>query len=279
MFVIKRSGVKEQVFFDKITRRLNKIITESNLSIEPVLITQKICTSIYPGITTSELDILSSNICMSMITENPEFGVLGSKLVISNHQKNTSNSFFNVVKDLSENLDIHNKLTPLVNQNIIDIITKHRDEIENMIDYTRDYLLDFFGFKTLERSYLLKVNDSRSKNGKRTVERPQHLFMRVALGIHGYDFVNVKKTYDGLSLKQYTHGTPTLFNSGTNHQQNSSCYLLGTEDSVDGIFETMADCAKISKWSGGIGLHISNIRSKGSYIRQTAGTSDGILQC
>ena len=278
MFVIKRSGVKEQVYFDKITRRLNKIILETNIkTIDPITITQKICSSIYPGITTSELDILASNICMSMIVDNPDLGVLGSRLIISNHQKNTSNSLFDVVINLSNNKDVHNKLTPLVNPNVIETVTKYRNEIENMIDHSRDYLLDFFGFKTLERSYLLRVNDPTTKNGKKIVERPQHLFMRVAIGIHGDDLMNVKKTYDGLSLKRYTHGTPTLFNSGTNHQQNSSCYLLGTDDSVEGIFETMSDCAKISKWSGGIGLHISNIRSKGSYIRQTAGTSDGII--
>ena len=175
-----------------------------------------------------------------------------------------------VLDNLINNKDVHNELSPMINQEIFSLASKYEKEINKMIEYDRDYLIDFFGFKTLEKSYLLRIN-------KKSVERPQHLFMRVALAIHGDDLINVKKTYDNLSLKNYTHATPTLFNAGCPNQQLSSCYLIATEDSVEGIFGTMTDCAKISKWSGGIGLHISNIRANGSYIRKTAGYSDGIM--
>jgi ribonucleoside-diphosphate reductase alpha subunit len=209
-----------------------------------------------------------------MIIDNPDFGILGARIVISNHQKNTDYDILSVVKKLKNNKDIQGNPAPLVSDELYDIVSSNTEFLQNMIDFERDYLLDYFGFKTLERSYLLKVNEGKVK---KIVERPQHLFLRVAIGIHGDDFESVKKTYDNMSLKNYTHATPTLFNAGTPHSQLSSCFLLGTEDSVEGIFETMTDCAKISKWSGGIGLHISNIRANGSYIRKTAGTSDGIV--
>ena len=275
MFVIKRSGNKENVQFDKITSRLQKLLYSGlDKTIDPAIITQKICSRMSSGITTTELDNLASQICMGMIIDNPDFGILGARIVISNHQKNTDDDFLSVVTELKNNKDIQGNLAPLVSDELYDIVSNNTEFLQNMIDFERDYLLDFFGFKTLERSYLLKVNEGKVK---RIVERPQHLFLRVAIGIHGDDFESVKKTYDNMSLKNYTHATPTLFNAGTNHQQLSSCFLLGTEDSVEGIFETMTDCAKISKWSGGIGLHISNIRANGSYIRKTAGTSDGIV--
>ena len=245
-------------------------------NIDPVIITQKICSSIYSGITTTELDNLASQICMGMITDHPDFGVLGSRIAISNHQKNTDESLYDVVVKLRTNKDVHGNLAPLVSEEYADIVYKNMSTIQDMIDMERDYLIDFFGFKTLEKSYLLKITLGGNKKQK-IVERPQHLFMRVAIGIHGTDFEKVKKTYDNLSLKRYTHATPTLFNASTPFPQLSSCYLLSTEDSVDGIFETITDCAKISKWSGGIGIHISNIRSNGSYIRKTAGYSDGIM--
>jgi len=275
MYVIKRSGSKENVQFDKITSRLQKLLYGGlDKVIDPVLITQKICSRIYTGITTVELDNLASQICMSMITEHPNFGDLASRIVISNHQKNTKESMLDVVTELYNNRDIHNVLASLVNNEIVDIVTNHAEEIENMIDMKRDYLLDYFGFKTLERSYLLKVNNGKTK---KIVERPQHLFMRVAIGIHGDDLENVKKTYDNMSLKRYTHATPTLFNASTNHSQLSSCFLINIEDSIEGIFKTYTDCGLISKWAGGIGVHISNIRSKGSYIRKTGGNSDGLV--
>jgi ribonucleoside-diphosphate reductase alpha subunit len=275
MFVIKRSGNKENVQFDKITSRLQKLLYGGlDKTIDPVIITQKICSRMSSGITTTELDNLASQICMGMIIDNPDFGILGARIVISNHQKNTDDDFLSVVTELKNNKDIQGNLAPLVSDELYNIVSNNTEFLQNMIDFERDYLLDFFGFKTLERSYLLKVNEGKLK---RIVERPQHLFLRVAIGIHGDDFKSVKKTYDNMSLKNYTHATPTLFNAGTPHSQLSSCFLIGTEDSVEGIFETMTDCAKISKWSGGIGLHISNIRANGSYIRKTAGTSDGIL--
>lgn len=271
MYVIKRSGNKETVQFDKITNRLQKLNISS--SIDPLIVTQKICSRIFSGITTTELDNLASQVCMNMVMEHPDYGVLGSRIIISNHQKNTPESFYDVVFELSQNKDVHNILAPLVSQELIDITQKYKDELQDMIVMDRDYLLDYFGFKTLERSYLLKLNGKK----KRIFERPQHLFLRVAIGIHGDDLESIRETYNSMSLKLYTHATPTLFNAGTNHSQLSSCFLISTEDSVEGIFETISDCAKISKWSGGIGVHISNIRCKGSYIRKTAGTTDGII--
>jgi ribonucleoside-diphosphate reductase alpha subunit len=195
---------------------------------------------------------------------------LGARIAISNHQKNTETNFLEVLNKLKNNKDIHGNLSPLINDELLSFAKKYEKDINNMLDYERDYLIDFFGFKTLEKSYLLKID-------KKSIERPQHLFMRVALAIHGDDLTNVKKTYDNLSLKNYTHATPTLFNAGCPNQQLSSCYLIATEDSIEGIFGTITDCAKISKWSGGIGVHVSNIRANGSYIRKTAGYSDGIM--
>ena len=269
MFVIKRNGLKENIRFDKITNRIEKLLYDIQ-DIDAALITQKICNRIFSGISTTELDNLASQVCMTMITENPNFGVLGSRISISNHQKNTNESFLKIVKELLNNKDVHNELAPLVSYELHNIAEKHEKEIQDMIDMDRDYLLDFFGFKTLERSYLLKINN-------KCVERPQHLFMRVAIGIHGDDLENVKKTYDNISLKHYTHATPTLFNSGCPYPQMSSCYLSATEDSIEGIFETITDCSKISKWAGGIGVHISNIRADGSYIRKTGGYSNGLM--
>ncbi len=277
MYVIKRSGEKEIVQFDKVTNRLRKLLyggLEEN--IDPIVITQKICSRINSGITTSEIDTLASQVCMSLITEHPNYGVLASRIVISNHHKNTDSNFIDVVEKLSYNKDVHGEISSLVSEELKEIVVKHGEEIQSMIKYERDYDIDFFGFKTLERSYLLKVNDNEN-NKKKIVERPQDMFMRVSLGIHGFNLEEVKKTYDSLSCKVYTHATPTLFNSGTPRFQGSSCFLLGIEDSVKGIFETLTDCASISKWAGGIGLHISNIRSKGSYIRKTGGNSDGII--
>ena len=276
MFVTKRDGTHEKVHFDKITSRISKLCYGLNEDIiDPPLITQKIISRIYSGIKTTELDDLASQVCISMIIDDYDFGVLGSRLTISNHQKNTKSKLINVCTQLMGNCDVNGNSAPLMNQDIFHIIETHQEQLESMIDYNRDYLIDYFGFKTLERSYLLKV----TKNGKDKVivERPQHLFMRVAIGIHGNDLVNIQKTYDNISLKRYTHATPTLFNASSPYPAMSSCFLLGTHDSIEGIFATITDCANISKWSGGIGIHISNIRSKGSYIRKTGGTSEGIM--
>ena len=274
MFVTKRNGTREKVQFDKITSRISKLIHGLDGIIDPPMITQKIISRIYSGIKTTELDELCSQVCMGMIIDHPDFGILGSRLIISNHQKNTASNFFHVTSDLMYNRDVNGNPAPLISNAVFEIIETFSKEIEEMIDYDRDYLIDYFGFKTLERSYLLKVYNGKEKT---IVERPQHLFMRVAIGIHGKDLENVKKTYDNMSTKQYTHATPTLFNASSPYPAMSSCFLLGTHDSIEGIFQTITDCANISKWSGGIGIHISNIRSKGSYIKKTGGTSEGIM--
>jgi ribonucleoside-diphosphate reductase alpha subunit len=274
--VTKRDGTHEKVHFDKITSRISKLCYNLDESIvDPPLITQKIISRIYSGIKTTELDDLASQVCMSMIVDDYDFGILGSRLTISNHQKNTKSKLMDICSQLMNNSDVNGNIAPLMNDDIYTIIKKNEEALEAMIDHSRDYLIDYFGFKTLERSYLLKV----TKNGKDKVivERPQHLFLRVAIGIHGDDMESVKKTYDNMSLKRYTHATPTLFNASSPYPAMSSCFLLGTHDSIEGIFTTITDCANISKWSGGIGIHISNIRSKGSYIRKTGGTSEGIM--
>ena len=200
-----------------------------------------------------------------MIADNPDYDKLGSRIMISNHQKKTSPSF-------SETIETLHKNTPsVISEEVYDIVQKHKEKLNSYIDYNRDFNFDCFGFKTLERAYLLKTND-------KTVERPQHMFMRVALGIHGDDIKDALETYDGMSNKMFLHATPTLFNFGTPRSQGSSCFLLHTnDDSIDGIYNTMHECAMISKYSGGIGLHIHNVRAKDSIIRGTNGKSDGII--
>jgi len=278
MYVLKRNGDKETVQFDKITSRIDKLTYGLDKEIvDPILITQKICSRIYSGITTTELDNLASQVCMHQIVDHPDFGILGSRIMISNHQKNTPESFYEVVKILSENRDILGELSPLVNDELVSIAEKYKNELQNMLDMSRDYLIDFFGFKTMERSYLLRINNNEYGKVKKIIERPQHLFLRVAIGIHGDDLESVKKTYDSISLKMYTHATPTLFNACSNTNQLASCFLLGVEDSIEGIFDAYRDCGMISKFAGGIGVHISEIRSKGSYIRKTGGNSDGLM--
>jgi ribonucleoside-diphosphate reductase alpha subunit len=281
MYVVKRnknkSIRKEPVHFDKITRRIQKLLYGGlDKTIDPVIITQKICSRIFSGITTTELDNLAAQICMSLVTEHYNYGILGSRIAISNHQKNTSDNFLEVVDDLSNNRDVHDELAPLLSDEFVEIVRIHHERIEEMIDYERDYLLDYFGYRTLEKSYLLRVNVDKGKS-QRIIERPQHLFMRVAIGLHGTDFERVKKTYDGMSLKKFTMATPTLFNASSKYPQLSSCFLTATHDSIEGIFQTVMDCAKISKFAGGIGVHISNIRSNGAYIRKTGGRADGIM--
>jgi len=212
---------------------------------------------------------------MGMISEHPDYGILGSRIAISNHQKNTPENFSDVIKILHENKDMHGDICSLVSDDLFKISQEFKTELQNIIDLNRDYLLDFFGFKTLERSYLLKINTE--SGAKKIIERPQHLFLRVAIGIHGDNLELVKETYDAFSLKQFTHATPTLFNAGTNTPQLSSCFLGYIEDSIEGIFDSYRECGIISKFAGGIGIHISDIRSKGSYIRKTGGNSDGLM--
>jgi ribonucleoside-diphosphate reductase alpha chain len=259
-YVVKRNGSVEEMKFDKINNRLKKL--SNNLCINSTKITQKICNQIYPNIKTSELDELGSQICSSLATEHPDYGTLASHLIISNHHKNTYPSFTEKIRLLFEN--------NLVSEELYNNSIKYSDTLNDKINYDRDFYIDYFGFKTLEKSYLIRIK------GK-IIERPQDLFMRVSMGIHGNDIKDVIETYDYMSNKYFTHATPTLFNAGTNRPQLSSCFLLSMkDDSIDGIFSTLKDCALISKWAGGIGLHLHNVRSKNSPIRGTNGISNGL---
>jgi ribonucleoside-diphosphate reductase alpha chain len=238
--------------------------------ISPDEIAQKVCARIYDSVKTSELDELAAQICATMVTTHPDYGTLAARIAISNHHKNTSPSFSETVTTLYNAKDVHGNSNPLISDELMDIVTMHRDKLNSTIDYERDYSFDYFGFKTLERSYLLKVD-------KKPVERPQHMWMRVALGIHAYDIKEALETYEYMSKRFFTHATPTLFNAGTPRAQLSSCYLLDVEDSVTGMYKTVSDCAQISKYAGGIGVHIHDIRARGSHIRGTNGISSGII--
>ena len=269
MRVCKRNGSTEDVSFDKVLNRLKKL--SQNLSIDVVEIAQKVCGHIYDGVKTVELDELAAQMCSSMIVDHPDYGTLAARIAVSNHHKTTSPSFSEVVGMLFNNTDIDGAHSPIVSHSLFDVVNRNKDKLNSSIDYQRDYDLDYFGFKTLEKSYLLRIHNV-------VVERPQHMWMRVALGIHGNDIRAALETYDLMSMKMFTHATPTLFNAGTPRPQCSSCYLYATKhDSVSGIFESIADCAQISKFSGGIGIHVHNIRAKGSRIRGTNGRSEGII--
>ena len=269
MKVVKRSGEMEDVSFDKVLKRLQA--KSDGLTVDVFDIAQKVVSRIYDGVNTSELDELAAQLCSSMMIENPDYGKLAANIIISNHHKNTSPSFSETIQIMYDNKDIEGKSSPLVNDKLYDVVMKNKEKLNSYIDHSRDYSFDYFGFKTLERAYLTKVN------GK-IVERPQYMWMRVALGIHDEDFKDALETYDLMSKKYFTHATPTLFNAGTQHEQMSSCYLLSMEDdSLDGIYNTIKDCALISKFAGGIGLHIHNVRAKGSYIRGTNGRSTGLV--
>ena len=270
--VKKRSGNLEDVSFDKILDRVRKIGNEVGLKdIKYSMLVMKIIDQLYDGIETSKIDELTCEQCASLTTVSSEYGVLASNVAISNHQKNTPYTFHECSEILHDFTDIHDVHSPIISDNYYRIIVENHVKLENMIDYSRDYLFDYFGFKTLERAYLMRVN-------KKIIERPQHMWMRVALSIHGEDLDKVKESYDMMSQKYFTHATPTLYNAGTPRQQLSSCYLIAMEDdSIDGIYNTLKDCANISKWAGGIGLHIHNVRASGSHIRGTNGTSNGIV--
>lgn len=269
MRVQKRNGSSEEVSFDKVLNRIRKI--SDNLNVNIFDIAQKVCSRIFDLVKTSELDELAAHICSSMITEHPDYGTLGARIIVSNHHKNTSPSFSETVNIMYNNVDVHGEKNPLVSEELYEVVMANKEKLNSCLDYQRDYLFDYFGFKTLERSYLMKVNNV-------VVERPQHMFMRVAIGIHGEDVKEALQTYELMSSKYFTHATPTLFNSGTPRPQLSSCFLLHMEDdSIDGVFSTLKECAMISKYSGGIGLHIHNVRAKGSRIRGTNGYSDGIM--
>ena len=264
MRVIKRNGEFENVSFDKVLNRLKYL--SDDITIDICEIAQKVCGRIYDGVKTSDLDELAAHLCSSLVVIHPDYGRLASKIIISNHHKNTSPSFSETIHIL-----FHNPSGPLVAKEIYDIVQQHKEKLNSYLDYSRDYSFDYFGFKTLERSYLLK-------SGGKIVERPQHMWMRVALGIHKKDIREALQTYDLMSQKYFTHATPTLFNSGTPRPQNSSCFLLSMrDDSIAGIYDSLKDVALISKYAGGIGIHMHQIRAKGSIIRGNNGISSGIV--
>jgi ribonucleotide reductase alpha subunit len=279
MRVTKRNGQVQDVSFDKILERVKKLGHEAGVTINYSALVMKVIDQLYDTIPTAKIDELAAEQCASLSTNHPDYASLAARITISNHQKNTDPSFFKVVDKLHTFRNIHDKNTPLVSNELYLFVNKFGDQIDAMIDYNRDYLLDYFGFKTLEKGYLFKVNEV-------VVERPQHMWMRVAIGIH-YDskcenmeecLALVKESYDLMSQKFFTHATPTLFNAGTPRPQLSSCYLIALEDdSIEGIYNTLSDCAQISKYSGGIGLHIHNIRAKGSHIQGTNGKTDGLV--
>jgi len=273
MFVIKRNGKKEAVHFDKITARIHKLIYGLSISEKDVIeIAKKVIQGIYDNVTTTELDNLAAETAAAQTTIHPDFSVLAARIAVSNLHKNTLKLFSKTAQLLYEYTDpITQTHAPLISEEIYKIIRKNADELDSSVIYDRDYNFDYFGFKTLERSYLIRTN------GKVT-ERPQHLFMRVALGIHKEDIQAAIETYNLMSEKWFIHATPTLFNAGTPKPQMSSCFLLSmTEDSIAGIFDTLKRCALISQSAGGIGVSIHNIRSTGSYIKGTGGISNGII--
>ena len=268
--VIKRNGIKEEVSFDKVTRRLKKLCTNLSNKINPILVAQKVGSQIYNNVTTVELDELAAQICISMSTQHVDYGVLASRIIISNNHKFTSPSFSETIYILYNNKDKNNNQCPLIHKDIYEIVMNNKDKLNDILNYENDYLFDYFGFKTLEKSYLMKINNN-------VIERIQHMFLRVSLGIHKNDLKSAISSYLLMSQKYFTHATPTLFASGTPRPQLASCFLLGMEDSVKGIYKAVSDCAAISSGAGGIGLCISKIRSKNSYIRGVNGESNGII--
>ncbi len=273
MLVLKRDGHRESVKFDKITARIEKLCYGLDPKfVNPVEVAMKVINGLYDGVSTQELDNLAAEIAATMTTRHPDFAKLAARIAVSNLHKVTSKSFSNTMKRLYQYVDPKNgQNAPLISKETWKVIKEHAAELDEAILYDRDFSYDFFGFKTLEKSYLMKID------GK-TVERPQHLLMRVAVGIHGEDIAAALETYTLLSEKWFTHATPTLFNAGTPKPQLSSCFLLTMkDDSIDGIYDTLKQTAKISQSAGGIGLSIHNVRAKGSYIKGTGGTSNGIV--
>jgi len=273
MLVIKRDGRRESVRFDKITTRIENLCYGlDSRYIHPIEIAKKVIDGLYDGVTTTELDNLAAEVCASLTVKHPEYATLAARIAISNLHKTTSQSFSNTMKRMYTYINpITNENAALIAPDVYGIVKQHAARLDEVIDYNRDFDYDYFGFKTLERSYLIKLE------GK-VVERPQHMLMRVAIGIHKEDLDAAIETYQLLSQKWFTHATPTLFNAGTPKPQLSSCFLLTMkEDSIDGIYDTLKQCAKISQSAGGIGLSIHNVRAKGSYIRGTNGVSNGIV--
>jgi ribonucleoside-diphosphate reductase alpha chain len=273
MLVLKRDGRRESVKFDKITTRIERLCKGLDPQfIQPVEVAKKVIEGLYDGVSTQELDNLAAEIAASLTVRHPDYAILAARIAVSNLQKLTSNSFSNTMKRLYTYVNPKTgDHAPLISTEAYGVIKKYAKRLDEAIDYNRDFSYDYFGFKTLERSYLMRLD------GK-VVERPQHLIMRVAVGIHMDDIDSVLETYELMSEKWFTHATPTLFNAATPKPQLSSCFLLTMQDdSIDGIYDTLKQCAKISQSAGGIGLSIHNIRAKGSYIRGTGGASNGIV--
>jgi len=272
MYVIKRDGSRQTVHFDKITARVKQLSWELSSDVDPALVAQKVCAGVYAGVTTTELDELASQTAAHMVTVHPDYGKLAARIAVSNLHKTTKKLFTDVVTDLYSYVNPRTgQKGPLIAEDVYQIIMKNKDRLNDTIVYDRDYNYDFFGIKTLERAYLLKIN------GK-IHERPQHMLMRVSVGIHKDDIDAAIESYGLMSKKVFTHASPTMFNAGTPRPQLSSCFLLTMQDdSIEGIYDTLKQCAQISKNAGGIGVSIHKIRSAGSYIRGTNGISNGLV--
>ena len=273
MKVKKRDGSLEEMRYDKITRRINVFCSDLDLEyVDPTYVTLKVTQGIFDGITTTELDVLAAETAAAMATTHPDYSKLAGRLAVSNLHKTTPRKFSQCIKELHSFVEPKTgKESSLIDDDIYRFVMANKEVLDSTINQERDFMFDYFGFKTLERSYLLKI-------GNRVVERPQYLYMRVAVGICNGNIDEAVRIYNDLSEHFYTHATPTLFNAGTRRPQMSSCFLVGNKgDDIDGLFDTLKDVAKISKWAGGIGLHVHDVRAKGSYIKGTGGESDGLL--
>uniref|UniRef100_F7A4H4 Ribonucleoside-diphosphate reductase n=1 Tax=Monodelphis domestica TaxID=13616 RepID=F7A4H4_MONDO len=273
MHVIKRDGRQERVMFDKITSRIQKLCYGLNMEfVDPAQITMKVIQGLYSGVTTVELDTLAAETAATLTTKHPDYAILAARIAVSNLHKETKKVFSDVMEDLYNYINPYNsKHSPMVAKSTLDVVLANKDRLNSAIIYDRDFSYNYFGFKTLERSYLLKIN------GK-VAERPQHMLMRVSVGIHKDDIDAAIETYNLLSERWFTHASPTLFNAGTNRPQLSSCFLLSMkDDSIEGIYDTLKQCALISKSAGGIGVAVSCIRATGSYIAGTNGNSNGLV--
>jgi len=272
MYVLKRDGRKEEIMFDKITARVRKLCYGLNELVDPLKVAMRVIEGLYDGVTTSELDNLAAEVAATMTTAHPDYARLAARISVSNLHKNTKKTFSEVMHDLYSYVNPRTgKDAPLLSDEVYNVIIENKEKLDSTIIYNRDFGYDYFGFKTLERSYLLKLNGV-------IAERPQHMLMRVSIGIHLNDLDAAIETYELMSKKFFTHATPTLFNAGTPKPQMSSCFLLtAKDDSIDGIYDTLKQTAKISQSAGGIGLAMHNIRATGSYIAGTNGTSNGIV--
>jgi ribonucleoside-diphosphate reductase alpha subunit len=272
MRVIKRNGEHEVIAFDKILARIRNVGGQAGITaVNYTALAMKVIDQLYDGIPTTKIDELTAEQCATMATQHPDYGTLAAYVIVSNHHKTTPTTFYDAMRQLHEFKDVRGQPSPLISDEFWAVVFNKHDELEAMVDVSRDFLIDYFGFKTLERSYLMRTNGA-------TVERPQYMWLRVSIGIHGSDLDKVRTTYDLMSQKYFTHATPTLFNAGTLKPQLSSCYLIAMEsDSIDGIFNTLKECANISKHAGGIGVHVHNIRATGSHIRGTNGVSNGMV--